>query len=140
MRAVTQFQCGDDDDQDWDEEVLNHVLVHVLDKDQVEASAADDFAMFVIANRIDDVRLPLTVSEEDLKLMGHDVNFKTFRALQTLKKMLNKQISDVMSEDDENMWFLNLGKWTVMCHMMRDTKVTTIPSATSTTAPYVPLG
>ena len=54
-QAVTQFQCSDDDDQDWDALVLNHVLVHVLDKDQVEASAADDFTVFVIMNGINNV-------------------------------------------------------------------------------------
>ena len=37
--AIAQIQCGDDDVQDWDAEVLNHVLLNVLDKDQVEASA-----------------------------------------------------------------------------------------------------
>ena len=73
-QAVTQFQRGDDDDQDWDAVVLNHVLVHVLDKDQVEASATDDFTVFVIANGIDDVCLLITMSEDDFKLMGCGIN------------------------------------------------------------------
>ena len=140
MQAATQFQHGDDDDQDWDAEVLNHVLVHILDKDQVEASATNDFATFVITNRIDDVRLLLTMLEDDFKLMGYKIDFKTFRTLQTLDKMCNKQILDTMSKDDENVWFLNLGKQTVMRHMMHNMKVTTIPSATSATLPNVPLG
>ena len=55
MQAITQFQHGNEDDQDWDAEVLNYVLVHVLDKDQVEASAADDFTVFVIMNGIKNV-------------------------------------------------------------------------------------
>ena len=65
MQAVTQFQHGINDDQDWDAEVLNHVLVHVLDKDQAEASTTDDFTVFVITNGIDDVRLLMTMSEDD---------------------------------------------------------------------------
>ena len=40
--------------------------------------------------------------------MGHDINFKTFHTLQTLNKMHNEQILDTVSEDDENLWFLNL--------------------------------
>ena len=36
---VSEIQCGDDDDdddiQDWDFEVLNHVLVEILDKERV---------------------------------------------------------------------------------------------------------
>ena len=39
MQAITQTQRDADDAQDWDAEVLNQMLVHVLDKDQVEASA-----------------------------------------------------------------------------------------------------
>ena len=35
-QAITQIQHSDDDAQDWDAEVLNHTLVHVLDNDQVE--------------------------------------------------------------------------------------------------------
>ena len=42
-QAITQFQCSDDDGRDWDAEVLNHALVHVLDKGQVEASATTNF-------------------------------------------------------------------------------------------------
>ena len=54
-QAITQIQRGDDDTQDWDAEVLNYVLAHVLDKDTVEVGATDDFTAFMIANRIDDV-------------------------------------------------------------------------------------
>ena len=139
-QAVTQIQHSDDDAQDWDAEVLNHALVHVLDKDQVEARVTDDFTVFVITNGIDDVCLLLTMSEDDVKSMGYDIDFKTFRTLQDINKMYNKQILDVMSKDDENVWFLNFGKQTVIRYMMRETKVTTMPSATSATAPNVPLG
>ena len=113
-QPIAQSQRGNADDQDWNAEILNHVLVHVLDKEQVHAGATNDFTVFVIANGIDDAHFLLTVEEDDFNSMGHDINFKTFCALQTLKKMLNKQISDIMSEDDENVWFLNLGKWTVI--------------------------
>ena len=34
--AVMQIQRSDNDIQDWDAEVLNHVLVHVLNKEQVD--------------------------------------------------------------------------------------------------------
>ena len=113
---------GDDDDKDWDAVVLNHVLVHVLDKDQVEASAADDFNAFVITNGIDDVRLLMTVSADDFKSMECDINFKTFCAFQTLNKMYNVQgqqeyvvsqfgktcgdvLHDVQCESDYNTFF-----------------------------------
>ena len=138
--AVTHIQRINDDTQDWDSIVLNQVLADVLDKDWVDASATNDFTVFVITNGMDDVRLLLTMSEDDYQLMGYDINFKTFCALQTINKMYNKQILDSMSEYDENMWFLNLNKRVVMRHMMRDTKVTTIPSASISNMPNVPLG
>ena len=119
---------------------MNCALVHVLDKDQVKASATNDFTVFVIANRIDDVRLLLTMSEDDFKSIGYDIDFKTFRTLQALNKMYNEQILDTMSKEDKNMWFLNLGKQMVMRYVMREMKVTTIPLATSATMPNVPLG
>ena len=46
---------GDDDTQDWSMEILNHVLVDILDKERVDANATDEFTVFVITNRIDDV-------------------------------------------------------------------------------------
>ena len=51
-QVVTQTQRSDDDFQDWDTEVLNHVLVHVLNKDKVDVSASNDFTVFVIGNGI----------------------------------------------------------------------------------------
>ena len=72
--------------------------------------------------------------------MGYDIDLKTFCTSKILNKMYNKQILDTMSKDDENMLFLGLGKHTVMCYMMRDAKVTTIPSATIVITPSVPLG
>ena len=77
--TVTHVQRDDDDIQDWDAEVLIHILANILDKDRVEAT--DDFTMFVIANGVGDVRLLLTMSEDDFKLMGCDINFKTHHAL-----------------------------------------------------------
>ena len=69
--TVTHLQRGDNDIQEWDVEVLNHVLANVLDEDRVEASATDDFTVFVIENEIDDVCLLLTVSRQ--KIMDDDV-------------------------------------------------------------------
>ena len=140
MQAVTQMQCGDADAQDWGAEVLNHVLVHILDKDQVETSATNDFTVFVIANGIDNMCLLLTVLKDCFKSMGYDIDLKTLRTLQALNKMHNEQVSDAMSKDDKNMWFLDLEKQTVMCYMMCETKLTAIPSATGVTTPNVPLG
>ena len=117
-QAVAQTQRGDNDAQHWDSEVLNHAFVHVLDKDKVDASATNNFAVLMIGNGIHDARLLLTVSEDDFKSMGHDIDFKMFRTLQALNKMCNKQVSDTMSEDNKNMWFLNLGKQMIMHHMM----------------------
>ena len=64
-QAVLDIQCGDDDSQDWDVTVLNHVLVNVLDKDRVDASATNDFTVFVIVNSMGDVCWLLTMSEDD---------------------------------------------------------------------------
>ena len=56
-QAVTLTQCNDTDKtQDWDTEVLNHVLVHVLDKDKLGTDATDKFAVFVCGKGIDDAR------------------------------------------------------------------------------------
>ena len=119
---------------------MNHVLANVLDKDRVDASATNDFAVFVIMNAMDDVRLPLTMSEDDCKLMEYDIDFKTFRTLQTINKMCNEQILDSMSKEDENMWFLNLNKQIVMRYIMHHAKVTATPSANIVSAPKVTLG
>ena len=78
-QGVTQTQRSDDDqNQDWDKEVLNHTLTHILDKDKLDANATNKFAVFVIGNGFDDVCLLLTMLEDDFKLMGHDIDFKTF--------------------------------------------------------------
>ena len=138
-QAVAHIQHDDDDIQDWDAIVLNHVLANNLDRNRVDASATNDFTVFVIANAMDDVRLLLTMSEDNYKSMGYGIDFKTFHTLQTINKMYNKQISDSMSKDDKNMWFLDLNEQIVMRYMMRDTKVTTVPSASVVTAPNVPL-
>ena len=139
-QAVSDIQCSDDDAQDWNVEILNHVLVNILDEEQVDADATGDFAVFVIANGIDDVRIVLTVSEDDFNLMGHNVDFKTFQALQALNKMPNKEIADATSDLDETLWFLGLEKSNVMRHMLRNKKVTMMPSAASGSVPSVPLG
>ena len=121
-QAITHIQCDNDDIQDWDAIVLNHVLANILDKNQVDASATDDFTVFVITNAMDDVRLLLTMSEDDYKSMGYDIDFKTFCTLQTINKMYNEQISDSMSQEDKNMWFLDLNERIVMHYMMCNTK------------------
>ena len=65
-RDVSDVQRGGDGDvQDWNFEILNHVLVKILDKERVDANATNDFTVFVMANRIDDVRCLLTMSEDD---------------------------------------------------------------------------
>ena len=113
-RAVSDIQCGKDDAQDWNVEILNHVLVNILDKEQVDANATDDFTVFVITTGIDDVRFLLTMSEDDFNSMGCDINFKTFHALQTMNKMYNEEITDATSESDETLWFLGLEKSNIM--------------------------
>ena len=80
-QAVAQSQCGNCVNQDWDSEVLNHVLVHVLNKDMVNADATEDFTVFMIDNGVDDAHLLLTVLEDNFKSMGLDIDFKTFRSL-----------------------------------------------------------
>ena len=64
-QVVAHIQRNDDDVQDWDAIVLNHVLANVLDRDWVDASATDDFTVFVIANSMDDVHLLLTMLDEE---------------------------------------------------------------------------
>ena len=55
-RDVLDIQRGGDDDvHDWNFEILNHVLVEILDKEQVDANATNDFTVFVITHGIDDV-------------------------------------------------------------------------------------
>ena len=78
--------------------------------------------------------------EGDFHAMGHLIDFKTFRMLQTLNKMYNKVIADETDETTESLWFLGLEKCNVMRHMLRDKKVTTIPTDASVTTPSVPLG
>ena len=46
---------GDGDVHNWNFEILNHVLVEILNKEQVDANATDDFTVFVIVHGIDDV-------------------------------------------------------------------------------------
>ena len=89
MQAITQTQRGDTDAQDWDAEVLNRVLVHVLNKEQVDACATNDFTVFVITNRIDNMRLLFSMLEDDFKSMGYYIDFKTFCTLQVLNKIHN---------------------------------------------------
>ena len=139
-QAILDIQQGNDDSQDWDAIVLNHVLVNILDKDRVDANATNDFTVFMIANNLNDVRLILGLTEDDYQSMGFNIDFKTFRTLQTLNKMYDEQVLDAMSKEDENTWFLDMSKRGVMCYMMRDVKVTAIPSASIISAPNVHLG
>ena len=138
---VLDIQRGNDDDvHDWNFKILNHVLVEILDKERVDASATDDFTVFVITNRIDDVRYLLMMTEGDFHAMGHLIDFKTFRLLQTMNKMCNKVVTDVMDETTESLWFLGLEKNNIMRYMLCDKKVTNIPTDASSSAPSVPLG
>ena len=50
---------------------MNHILVHILNKDEADVSVTNDFALFVIGNGIDDACLLLIVSEDDFESMGH---------------------------------------------------------------------
>ena len=88
-QAVTQSQRSTNNAQDWDLEILNHALVHILDKDKVDTNATNDFTVFLIGNGVNDARFLLTMSEDDFKAMGYDINFKTFRSLQAVNKMYN---------------------------------------------------
>ena len=67
---------------------MNHALVHVLDKDKLDAGETDDFAVFVIGEGIDNMHLLLTMSEDSFKSMGCDVDFETFWSLQALNDKL----------------------------------------------------
>ena len=70
------------------------------------------------------------MSEEDFNVMGCDIDFKTFRVLQTLNKMCNEDIAEETDESNESLWFLGVEKRNVMRCMLRDKKVATIPSGT----------
>ena len=130
-------RCGDDDVHDWNFEILNHVLVEILDKEQVDAHASDDLTVFVITNGFDDVRFLLMMTEGDFHAMGHLIDFKTYSLLQALNKMYNEFITDGTDETTESTWFLGLKKRDVMRYMLRDKKVTTIPTDPSATTPSV---
>ena len=54
--------------------------------------------------------------------------------------MYNEFITDGTGDDMEYAWFLGLKKRDVMRYMLRDKKVTTIPTDPSVTTPSVPLG
>ena len=54
--------------------------------------------------------------------------------------MYNEFITDEMDDTMEDAWFLGLKKRDVMRYMLRDKKVTTIPTDPSITTPSVPLG
>ena len=126
VQAIAQTQCVDDDQTaNWDAKVLSHALVHILDKDKLDTDATNKFTVFVIGEGIDDAHLLLTVLEDDFKSMGNHIEFKTFQSPRALNSMCDEQVSDSMSNDNENMWFLGLSKCTLMQCMMRDTKVTT---------------
>ena len=140
VQAIAQIQCDDDDTQDWDAKVLSHALVHILDKDKLDTDATNKFTVFVIGEGIDDAHLLLTVLEDDFKSMRNHIEFKTFQSPPALNSTCDKQVSDSMSNDNENMWFLGLSKHTLMQNMMGDTKVNTVPSTAIASAPGVPLG
>ena len=68
-RDVLDIQRGGDDVHDWNFEILNHVLVKILDKEQVDAHASDNFTVFVITNSFDDVHYLLMMTEGDFHAM-----------------------------------------------------------------------
>ena len=53
--------------------------------------------------------------------------------------MHNKQVTEAVSEEDENMWFLNLSKCMLMHCVPHGHKVTTLPTTTGHTVPSVPV-
>ena len=54
--------------------------------------------------------------------------------------MYNEDITEETDKTNESLWFLGLEKRNVMHYMLRNKKVTTIPSTASGFAPSVPLG
>ena len=129
---VSDIQRGGDVDvHDWNFEILNHMLVEVLDKDRVDSNVTNEFTVFVIRNGIDDVRHLLMMSEGDFNAMGYLIDFKTFRMPQTLNKMCNEAVTEETDKTTECVWFLGLAKRNVMRHLLRDKKVTTVPSDAS---------
>ena len=139
-QAFVQSQCNVlSMTQDWDTEVLNHVLVHILDKGEMNADSTNDFTQFTMHQGVDDAQLIVVVSEDNFKSMGCNIDFKTFQSLQALHMMCNEQVVDSASEDDENVWFLELIKCMLMCHMLHECKVTTLLTTTGDATSSVPL-
>ena len=64
------------------------MLVHVLNKDKLGADGTNKFAVFVHGESVDNVRLLLTMTKEDFKSMGFDVDFKTFWSPQGLNMLV----------------------------------------------------
>ena len=56
--------------EDWDAEILNHMLVHVLDKDMMDANVTNKFVPFLMHQRFDNIWFIVTMSQEDFKSMG----------------------------------------------------------------------
>ena len=126
-QVVTEPQHDDSDmTQNWCAEILNHALVHILNKDKMGTGATNDFVVFIMGQGIDNVHI-MTMSEDNFKSMGCNIDFKMFWSPQALNKMHNKQVLDAMLESDENMWFLDLSKCMLMHHMMCECKVTATP-------------
>lgn len=66
--------------KEWDLEILNHMFVHVLDKDTLDAKATNEFRLFWMHQGFDDIQFIMTMNKEDIKTMGHDVNFIMFQS------------------------------------------------------------
>ena len=128
------------DDKDWDIEIFNHVLVQVLGKNELDANATDDFNRFLVREAIDDVRLLMTLDEEDYKSMGFNIDFPTFRLLQALNKRYNEEIDASTPETTERMWFFDQTKNKTMRYMLRDRQVTKLPGAGVIQTPVATLG
>ena len=90
------------------------MLVHVLDKKKLDINVTNEFTAFEQSQGFDNVRLLLTVTEDDFKSAGHDIDLKMCWRKQGLNKMCDEQPLDAMSESSENMWFLGLSKHVLM--------------------------
>ena len=91
-KAIIQIQCNTEPTtKDWDSGVLNHVLVQVLDEEEMDTNMTNEFMLFLMCQGLDNVQFVMTVSQEDFESMGHDINFTMFQILQALARSMMKR-------------------------------------------------
>ena len=116
-------------------DLLNHVLTAVLNREPVSDSATDPLTCFVRDQGLNDIRMVISMDQEDFKAMGFDIDFATYRSLQTMNRWYNEAISNETEIDEEYDWFMSLTDAKLMRYLMASRRVTRIIGEPDTDAP-----